>query len=184
MKRIAKVAAVGAAGLGLILGATPAHATTGALVFTGTATTSALSTPGTGGAVANGTWTFTGAGVGATSAGVVDDAAGAAASGSLHVGIVNQLGGGAFCGASGGSDGTGTVKVGATVSIRDVGWIQSAATVIVFSGDTVNASGNVSGGLAGVVSAIPPVPGVVGAGSCLSGTATGFTIVGAGVATF
>ena len=189
MKRIVKVAAVSAAALGLVAGATPDDSAAGAVAFIGTAGVNpGLSAPP--GPGQNGTWSLSNvgplpnAGVGVSTTGDAG-AATITANGSLHVGIVNVFGPGALCGLSGGSNGSGSITIGAsTVNIDDVGWAQSAATVIAFSGDTVDGAGSVVGGLAGVVSAVPPIPGVIGAGSCAAGTATQFTVIGAGAATF
>jgi hypothetical protein len=157
------------------------------LAFTGSATTSALSSPIVGAPV-QGTWSFTGTGVGVTTAGpAIDDAASTNAAGSLGGGFLTPFGNGALCGLSGGSGGTGNVKVGFSLGLADVGWRQSAATIIFFEGLTTsaaNGTGSVVGEIDGIVSAIPPIPGVIGAGSCTSGTATSFTIVGAGVGFF
>ena len=186
MKRIAKVAAVGAAGLGLILGAMPAEAASHAalIAFVGTAKTvpNPPFPPATG---TNGTWSLTNntgtdTGVGVNTQG----AAGIAeieVAGLLHVGIVNVFGAGPNTGLSGGSDGVGFIRIagGPKLNVEDVGWPQSAATVIAFLGDTTwdhdatTTTAEVKGGgLAGVVSALP-VPG--------GGT---FTVIGAGVATY
>lgn len=190
MKRIAKVAAVGTAGLGLILGATPAHAHgTGVVAFVGSATvTPALGAPVIG-TPQNGGWSLSNAGalpnigVGAATTG----AAGAAVinvAGSLGAGLVAPFGNGALCGLSGGDAGVGTIEIaGDVVDVHSVGWDQSAATIIVFDGKATDGDGS-EGDLIGAVSAIPPVPGVIGAGSCAGGTATQFTVVGAGIANF
>lgn len=209
MKRITKVAAVSAAALGLVAGATPAEADfaahAGAVVFIGSAQVNpGLSTPGLPVAISpdeegrDGTWSLSNAGglpnlgLGAATTGHVG-AATINATGALHVGLVNVFGPGAFCGLSGGSDGTGSIGIdGSSVNIRDVGWFQSAATVIAFTGDTTFVDGHdpnnpvtrVGGALVGVVSAIPPIEGVVGTGACSDGTATQFTVVGAGASTF
>lgn len=192
MKRIAKAAAVGAAGLGLLLGSTPADAaTTGALAFIGTANvTPGLDYPVLGSAETSGSWDFTiGTGVGVTTGGDVGLATGGVVTkGALVEGDVQDLvggpiGGGAFCGASGGRNGGGgaddKISIGGSdLPLANVGWRQSVATLIVFT----NNQGNVNGAsIIGAVSAIPPTP-VSGTGSCLSGSATSFTIVGAGVA--
>jgi len=195
MKRIAKVAAVATAGLGLIVGAAPAQAIAcgtasqchaGVVAFVGTATTTPNPpfppTQGT-----NGTWSLTNNTGSDTGVGVnTEGAAGIATvsvSGDLHVGIVNVFGPGPNTGLSGGSDGEGFIKIGTSpdLCVEDVGWPQSAATVIVFSGDTLVRDATVAcplntkgkgGGLAGVVSALP-VPG--------GGT---FTVIGVGGATY
>jgi len=186
MKRIATVAVVGAAGLGLVLGATPAQAGTslhGLVAFVGTATTTPNPpfppTQGT-----NGTWSLTNTtgsdtGVGANSQGDAGIAA-ISVSGDLHAGIVNVFGPGPNTGLSGGSDGEGTITIaGRTVCVTDVGWPQSAATLIVFFGDTLvrNEATDTcdparAGGITGVVSALP-VPG--------GGT---FTVVGGAAFTY
>ena len=184
MKHIAKVAAVGAAGLGLVLGATPANAAVGAVAFVGSATVSpGLSAPVLG-APQSGSWSLSNVGalpnvgVGVTTNGDAGFAT-ISASGSLGGGLVAPFGNGALCGLSGGSGGSGTITIDASsVSLSGVGWRQSAGTIIVFEGTTPG------GPLVGAVSAIPPIPGVVGAGSCAAGTATQFTVVGAGVAVF
>jgi hypothetical protein len=187
--RVARAVLVGAAGLSLVLGSTPAEALPGLVAFVGSASVlPALSTPVLGGA-ANGTWDFTiGTGIGATANGDVGTATGGAA-GTLGEGKVQdavdetipQLGGGAFCGASGGSDGTGSLSVGNTTYTFDasnpIGWLQSAATAIFFT----DANGKIPGAnVIGLVLALPPTP-VSGTGSCLAGTATTFTIVGVAV---
>lgn len=109
---------------------------------------------------------------------------------------------GPWCGYSSGNDGAGTVAfiplagvtfqppaaglgVGAAVAapLDEVGWIQSAATLIQFNGLVDGGPpGGVHGTIHGVVTALPPVPGVIGAGGCLAGNATVFTIVGGAVA--
>ena len=97
------------------------------------------------------------------------------------------LGSGGFCGASGGSNGAGNITLNPVVSVPagvppqviavgDVNWIQSAASLIVFQGDTPKGDNY----LAGVVSAIPNPT----AGSCASGTAVSFVVVGVGVAIY
>jgi hypothetical protein len=185
MKRIAKVAAVGAAGLGLLLGSSPAQAgTTGALAFVGSANLNpGLAYPVLG-AGSGGTWDFTiDTGVGATTGGQVGTATGGITTpGTLTAGEVLNAGpfaGGGFCGASGGVNGSGAIAIGSdTLPLNTIGWNQSAASLLVFT----NNNGDVAGAsIVGAVSAIPPTP-VSGTGSCLSGTATKFTIVGAGVA--
>lgn len=181
MKRFTRVAVVATAGLGLLLGATPAHAHPhhGLTAFTGSANTDATFAPTFGPAVADGTWALVALGVGASSSDGVGNAS-ISASGRYHVGIVNAFGHGAYCGLSGGSDGTGTVTFGATtVNLLDVGWSQSAGSVIVFTGDTrgPDSTGEVTGGLAGVVVAQGGAP-------CVGAGATSFTVVGAAVATW
>ena len=147
------------------------------IAFTGSATTPATFAPGFGAGV-NGSWTFTGAGSGVSTTDGVGFAS-VAVSGQYHTGIVNVFGHGAFCGASGGSDGTGNVVFGATaVNLRDVGWAQSAGSVIVLTGDTFDPStSTVIGSLAGVVVAQGGAP-------CVSTGATNFTIVGSGALTY
>ena len=114
--------------------------------------------------------------------------------GKLQAGAVQQavgtgplafLSSGGFCGLSGGVDDneagdsdtivtSAVVGSGSTVTVDNVGWTQSVASLIVFEGDTSN------GVVAGVVSALPNPT----AGSCTNGTAVSFVVVGAGVATF
>lgn len=207
MNRMTRVALVSTAALSLVAGATPTQAyTTGAgvVAFLGTATVApGLSTPGVPALLGglggpDGTWTL--ATITAAGAAVAEPplpglptpyvgAATIGATGALHVGLVHVFGPGAFCGLSGGSDGVGAIVIDGSpvVPIRDVGWLQSAATVIVYTGDTTfndNGAVRVGGALAGVVTAIPPIPNVIGTGSCLAGTATQFTVVGVGEATF
>lgn len=104
---------------------------------------------------------------------------------------------GAYCGASSGNGGSGTLTLTEDVTVNvnppliddntvsihvtGVGWAQSAATLIVYDG-TVDASNGAAahGTIVGVVSAIPPLPG--SGQSCLDGTATTFTIVGTATA--
>jgi hypothetical protein len=94
---------------------------------------------------------------------------------------------GPWCGLSAGSDGSGDVVIDAVVgtdhaaSISEVGWVSSAGTLIVFTGNAT--AGTESGYVAGLVSAVPPIrlpdgTQVIGSGSCLAGDATQFTIVG------
>jgi hypothetical protein len=98
---------------------------------------------------------------------------------------------GAWCGYSSGRNGAGTVTVGTEVggtaaissAVSKVRWYQSAATVIVFEGQAhLNPGDDPPGAdpsaVAGVVSAIPPLPGS-GQSCILDGTAQTFTIVGA-----
>lgn len=159
----------------------------------------------------DGTWTFTnfgslphiGVGVAVANPPVPDTPvpyAGSVwieASGELHGGLVNVFGPGAFCRLSGGSNGVGRIKIRnfvgprASSDLRNVGWFQSAATVTAYSGDTTfdddpgsGVSTRVGGALVGVFSALPPIAGVIGAGSCDDGTATQLSIVGVGVASF
>ena len=181
--RVARAIAVGGAALGLVLGPTPARATPAALAFVGTATVvPALNHPVLGPG-RSGSWAFAIAtGVGVT-AGEVDVAAGAL-SGSFGEGVLQDVvggpvSGGAYCGASGGSDGSGTITIGSThIALSNIGWKQSAATLIPLT----NANGTILGAnFVGLVSAIPPFPVIGVPGSCLNGTARDFTIVGAAV---
>lgn len=120
-------------------------------------------------------------------------------------GIVGDLvwgtgGYGAWCGYSGGNDGAGAIAfaplagatlsppaaglgvgAAATVNVTEVGWVQSAGTVIPFNGLVIGGTNPAyHGTIHGLVSAIPPNSVTGGAGSCvLAGpSATGFTIVG------
>lgn len=198
--RAAKAALVGVAGLSLVLGSTPAEALPGLVAFTGTANV----TPGLDypilGSPSNGTWEFTiGNGVGATANGDVGTAVGSAAGnlgqGTLQTQVGGPFAGGAFCGASGGFGGSGSITVnnsitgassttytfdsdpGNKVPDNPIGWQQSAGSLIFFT----DANGAIPGAnVIGLVIAIPPTP-ATGAGSCLSGTATQFTIVGVAV---
>ena len=193
MKRIAKVAAVSAAGLGLLIGATPAHAANlGAVAFVGNATLNPGLTYPTGPTTSGGSWTLAstvGVGVSTNNGGApVVGTATLNVAGTLKAGAVQEvlasnvaplsyLSSGGYCGLSGGFGGTGAIVLtgipsgGGTVNVTNVGWVQSLASLIVFQGDTA-AGRNY---LAGVVTALPTT------GSCASGTATGFTVIGGGV---
>src|SRR5688500_10466859 len=181
MNPIAKVAAVSTAALGLLIGGTPAHAYTNAaaLVFAASALASRrVWAPGFG-PPANGYYPFSGSGNGVSTTDGVGFA-NIALSGQYHTGIVNVFGHGAFCGLSGGSDGTGNVVFGGTVvDLVDVGWSQSAASAIVLTGDTLgpDSTGEKTGGLAGVAIVQGGVP-------CYTIGATIFTVLGAAVATW
>lgn len=112
--------------------------------------------------------------------------------GTLHYGTAGY---GAWCGYSSGHGGVGPLTLTAnvanvdpnlpatpnpyTIGLSDVGWEQSAATVIVFTGHVTSSSDSAvtHGTVGGVVSAIPPNP-VLGGGSCLNGDAQTFTVVG------
>lgn len=200
MKRIAlSMSAVAALAAAMILGsALPASATSaGVGVFTGTANAGPLASPlgsGCGGTVIAGPveacpsssgegWNFAGGGVGAgvSNQGGTPHAGGPGFSAFANGSLNNGLAGGAWCGASGGSGGSGGAALGAdTFTLTGVNWIQSAATVIPFSGTaTENAAPGSTGVLAGAVSAVPPNP-VTGGGSCLGGTGSTFIIVGVG----
>src|SRR5262245_30537874 len=143
MKRIAKAAAVATAGLGLLAGATPAHAAPGAVAFIGSATTSALGYPVLSAGVSNGTWTFSfpGGPAGGAAVGVSTTGPGTASgsvSGQLGAGAVQTATGlfadGAYCGLSGGKNGSGTITVDGVLGsvntgVTGVGWAQSVASL-------------------------------------------------------
>lgn len=200
MKRIAKVAAVSAAGLGLIIGATPAQAATvdaGALAFVGSASvTPGLGYPVLGASGVGNSWNFSiTTGVGhrlkvsaelsccpphVEALGAIGAATGGVSGGTLRSGSIVP---GAFCGASGGTGGSGSITIDAavgtdqTLALNNVGWLQSVGGLILYT----NNDGNVAGAtVIGLVNAIPPLP-VLGTGSCSAGTAQDFTIVGIGV---
>lgn len=111
--------------------------------------------------------------------------------GTLNDGLANV---GPWCGASGGSGGSGTMTVTQpaagttgvdTLNVTSANWAQSAGTLIVGLGavDDDDADGAQDSTLFFAVSAVPPNPGTNGqgltAGSCLDGDATGFLVVGA-----
>jgi hypothetical protein len=102
-------------------------------------------------------------------------------SGQLGAGVVP---GGAFCGSSGGSNGAGaatltTPTLGTqSFSVSGVGWVTSAASLIVFTGRWSKPSTGNTGTIAGAVTAFPVPDPLGGSNSCLSGTATTFTVVG------
>ena len=184
--KIKKLVGAGIAALALVaFQGAPASAVTGAGVFVGNATLvdatgSGLNypvSPACGAPVGlcpneTGTWTLsidTGVGVSDVASGFMDGTIAG------KVGP-NVIGIGAFCGVSGGSDGAGTISIGASsTAINGVRWLTSAATVIVFDNATTKTSGPT---MVGVASAIPPAP-VVSPNSCLNGTAKDFTVVGA-----
>lgn len=158
----------------LVITATPASATSwGTAVFTGTASAGPLAAP-PGPSSAGEGWAFngTGHGHGMWNGVPVGPDFAAAVTGVLNNGLL----GGAWCGASGGAGGSGYATIGhATWTLSDVGWVQSAGSVIPYTG-TASETGQ-SGVIFGGVSAIPPNP-VTGGGSCVSGTATTFIVVG------
>jgi hypothetical protein len=194
--RIRKILVAGAAGLGMLaFQAAPTSAATAAVgVFTGSASvggtglsypTSPSCLPSLCVSGAGSSWSFAGSGVGAGISGTTHSAGTfdtAVSGGTLTAGASNI---GAYCGASGGKDGSGSATIanlapgGANQSaaLSGVGWLQSAATLIVFNG-VANGSGTV----AGLVTALP-LPTNLGpppsGNSCLNGTAKTFTVVGA-----
>lgn len=126
-----------------------------------------------------GTWRLNVGGVGVTVGGASGFAMGGP-QGDLSAGVVqsslpSQFNAGAFCGASGGDSGAGTIYVGLTpVPLNNMGWLQSVGTLIVMT----NNNGNlVSATIFGVLNVLPPP--ITGTGSCLSGTGLQFTTVGA-----
>ena len=126
-----------------------------------------------------GTWNFSGSGAGISVNPNGGPTFATAAGGTLNDGATGL---GAFCGASGGSNGTGNVSLSGPIgnvngSLTNVGWLQSVGSLIIFTGDI--SVGSESGAIVGVVSALPlNIP----AESCLSGTARNFTVVGAAAA--
>jgi hypothetical protein len=201
MKRFLKVAGVGAAALGLMLSQTPAQAAPNAAVaaFSGDAVVGAGLQYPVVGAPDNGSWSLTIVdGVGANTELNVGKPGGSVGGGQVHTGLVNVFGQGAYCGASGGSDGKGEItltdQLGVnpgtdTVDVADVGWVQSAATIIVYTGDTVvdytAATLTREGALVGAVTAIPPNAATGGSGGCNPPqTAANFEVIGVSALTY
>lgn len=204
MSKFKKLMVAGVAALGLVgTQATPASATSAAVgVFTGVASvgtglsypTSPTCAPSLCASGTGQTWSFSGSGVGA-GAKVGTGASAGLFSTSVSGGtLTDGLLGGAWCGASGGKDGSGSAKVTAAspplvdleTSVSNVGWVQSAGSLIVFTGTATEvAPGTTSSstpGLVGVVTALP-LPENLGpppsGNSCLNGSAKTFTVVGA-----
>ena len=201
-KRIATGAAVGVAALGLLSLSTPATAENGVTVFTGTANTNpGLNYPTAQGQLGSWSFSFSGVGVGEiTGAGT---GSGSIGGGSLFAGVaqeaitdnlgpldlpgadalIEEFDDGAFCGASGGSSGSGAiVNTGSsatkTTYIKNARWAQSAASLIVFEGEAYKkpTKNTPNGFMNGLVVAVPDV---AGGQSCANATgSTVFTVVG------
>ena len=159
-----------------------ASSTRATIVFTGSATvTPGIGYPVLGTSGVGNAWTFSITnGVGLALDPPALGAATGAVGGRLRSGKLVE---GAFCGASGGTGGTGGVTITgiqdpvggtATIALNNVGWLQSAGTVILFTDN----DGKLPALVVGVVSAIPANPVTGGTGSCLAGTGQDFTIIG------
>lgn len=155
-----------------------ASSTRATIVFTGSASvTPGLGYPVLGASGVGNSWTFSITnGVGLALDPIALGAAAGGVGGTLRSGKLVE---GAFCGASGGTGGTGGVTIDnavgedVTLGLANIGWLQSAGTVILFTDN----DGKLPALVVGIVSALPPSP-VSGTGSCLAGTAQDFTIIG------
>lgn len=140
-----------------------------------------------------GTWNVSGWGSALSGGDSVPSGAWIDVSGDLHAGVVRPFGDGATCDLSGGSNGRGAVELSfgslpphTMIHLADVSWAQSAAMTTVFTGDTLDRDGNVTGEILGVFRFVIRdfEPAVGGEGRCITGTASAFVLYGAASLTY